>query len=233
MGRTRNRLFISDLQIPFHAAKALEFCKSVAKEFQVAPEDVFNVGDETDQYFGSLFDKDPDALHTPNSEIAESVDELKRWYRTFPEMKLATSNHGIRWAKRAFKAGIPSQILRPYREIIQAPRGWVWKDEWLIPTPAGLIVMFHGMGYSGMNAARAATLDCRANVIFGHLHSHAALIPVTTRTGSTWGMNVGCLIDLPAYAFHYGKDSRWKPWRGVGVVADDGRRPMLIPYEGP
>ncbi len=224
-------LFISDLQIPFAAPKALAFCKSVQKEFKIPAENICCVGDEVDEYFGSQFKKDPDALHTPNSEIRVSREMLQSWYKAFPLMKLAISNHGLRWAKKAFEAEIPSQMLKPYQEIIGAPSGWVWKDRWLIKGAKVPILMIHGMGYGGQSGARNAAIDAGMNTVIGHLHSHAGVSYVNTVGQKIWGLNTGCLIDEKAYAFNYGRDMRHKPVLGVGVVLDGGLTPLFIPYE--
>lgn len=223
-------LFISDLQIPFEAADALKFCKAVQKEFKIPDDAIYNVGDEVDQYFGSAYKKDPNGWHTANSELAASREKLTRWYRAFPDMKLAVSNHGLRWAKKAFEAEIPSQMIRPYQEIIHAPQTWVWKSEWVIKTKYP-IKMIHGMGYSGQTAHRNAAMDHGMNVVIGHLHSNAGIAIINTHGQRIWGMNVGCLIDEESYAFAYNKYQRQKPILGVGVVVDGGLTPIFIPYE--
>jgi hypothetical protein len=223
-------LFISDLQIPFEAANALAFCLAVQREFKVPSENVYNVGDEVDQYFGSAYQKDPNGWHTPRSELAASREKLLRWYRAFPEMKLAISNHGLRWAKKAFDAEIPSEMLRPYQDIIHAPPGWKWRDAWDIKTKYP-IRMIHGMGYNGQAAHRQAALDFGMNIVIGHLHSHAGVALIRTQGQRIWGMNVGCLIDDEAYAFAYNKHQRQRPILGCGVVVDGGLTPIFVPYE--
>lgn len=224
-------LFISDLQIPFHSRHSLAFCRAVQKEFRIPPENVYCVGDEVDEYFGSQFNKDPDAIHTPNSEIRASKEVLQGFYRAFPLMKLAVSNHGLRWAKKAFEAEIPSQMLRPYQEIIGAPKGWVWKDRWVIKGKRAPILMIHGMGYGGQSGARNAAMDSGMNTVIGHLHSHAGVSYINTVGRNIWAMNTGCLIDVDAYAFNYGRDMRNKPVLGCGVVLDGGITPVFVPYE--
>ena len=114
-------LFIPDLQIPFHHKRALDFVSYVKRHYKIRDENCFCLGDETDQYFGGMWKKDPNARHTANSEIEESVDELKRWYAVFPKMKLAISNHGTRWIRKASEAEIPSIVMKQYESIIQAP----------------------------------------------------------------------------------------------------------------
>lgn len=228
---TERYLFISDLQIPFEAPDALKFCKAVVKEFKIPFTNIYNVGDEVDQYFGGLWEKDPDALHTPNSELYESKQRLLKWYREFPNMKLAISNHGLRWAKRAFKAGIPSQMIKPYQDLIEAPKGWVWKEEWTIKAANAEIVMIHGLGFGGVHAHRQAAIDYGKNVVMGHLHANAGVAWVSTKGKSCWGLATGCLVDVDAYAFTYGKYNRNKPALGVGVVIDGGLTPIFVPYE--
>jgi UDP-2,3-diacylglucosamine pyrophosphatase LpxH len=223
-------LFISDLQIPFEHPDALAFCKEVQKRYKIDEDAVYCVGDELDLYHGSLHKKDPDADLTPNQEFELAKIKLKEWYKAFPKMKLATSNHGLRWLRKAFEADIPSQILRPYRSLIEAPRGWVWKDRWNIQGAAEQISMIHGMGYSGMYAHRQMALDLGTNVVHGHLHSNAGISFVKTDERQIWGMNVASLIDIPSYAFKYGKYNRNKPMLSVGLALEGGRMPVLVPF---
>lgn len=224
-------LFVSDTQIPFEAAGALPFVKAVQREFRIASDAVYHVGDEVDCYFAGAWDKDPDAQHTPLSELKESKDKLRRWYRAFPEMKLAISNHGLRWARKASSAGIPSSLLRAYHDILEAPKGWQWREHWHIKMARDSVYLFHGMGYGGTYAYRQAAVDKGMNVVFGHLHANAGIAHIVTDAAERWGMNVGCLIDPKAYAFRYGRDFKFKPWLGLGVVVDGGLTPILIPYE--
>ena len=111
-----NYLIISDLQIPFHEPKALEFCLYLVKHYKINKEHVICVGDEVDQYFGSKYPLSPDAPLSPIEELKSSIEELKRWYDAFPVMRLCISNHGIRWMKKASESGIPSRLLRSCKE---------------------------------------------------------------------------------------------------------------------
>lgn len=224
-------LFISDLQIPFEAEGALAFCKAVAKDFGVDPDNIYCVGDEVDQYFGSLYKKDIDGSHTANQEIAETKTRLRGWFRAFPDLKIATSNHGQRWARKAFEAEIPAQMMKSYQEVLGAPEGWRWRDFWDIKADKREIRMIHGVGYGGMYAFRHAALDQGKCVVFGHLHANAGISHIVTSSQKIYGMNTGCLIDVQAYAFNYGKDNRFKPWLGLGVIVDGGLTPILVPYE--
>lgn len=226
-----NYLIVSDTQIPFHAPRALEFVKYLRKTFKVPPENCYHVGDELDQYFGSLYKKHPDMKYSATGELKASIDELKRWYDAFPKMKLATSNHGLRWVSKFVEAEIPTQLLRPYREIIQAPDGWQWKDEWIVKAERMHFRIIHGTPYSGKDGHLNACLDAGVSTAIGHLHSFAAVNHVHLNTGKRlWAMNVGSLINEAELAFHYSRNHRRLAVCGAGVVLNGGTMPVFVPY---
>ena len=229
---SENYLICSDTQKPYEAEHALKFVKYVRSHFKIPDENCMHCGDETDQMHGSLYPKGTEYTHTPSGEISAAKEKMKEWYAAFPKMKLAISNHGLRWLKKATAAEIPSELLRQYRDVFEAPIGWQWKEEWIINCkhPFRLI---HGMGYSGKDGARNATIDAGMSTAIGHLHSHAGICYLKTqgRKDLIWGMNVGCLIDVESFAFKYGKYNRFQPCLGVGVVLDSGKQPVWIPYE--
>jgi hypothetical protein len=225
-----NYLICSDLQIPYEAENALKFCKYVQKVFKISKENVLNVGDEIDSFHGGLWPKGADYLHTPREELMIAIEKLKQWYDAFPICRVAISNHGLRWLKKASNAEIPSMLIRDYKEIIKAPAGWHWRDTWEIKASKQNFILTHGMGYSGADAHRKMALDFGMSVAHGHLHSHAGVAHIKTDTQKLWGMNTGCLIDVEAYAFKYAKYSRFKACLGVGVVLDGGTTPIWIPY---
>jgi hypothetical protein len=224
-----NYLIISDLQIPFEHPKALEFCLKVQKEFKICKTNILCVGDEIDGYWASRFPKDPDAIITARGELKLARERLKAWYKAFPFCRVAISNHGLRWAAKAYESFIPSEIIRPYKEIIEAPNGWMWADEIVVKakTPFRMV---HGVGYSGLQGARNAAIDSGMNTVIGHLHSHASVNYITTGKKQIWSMNAGCLISQEAMAFHYAKNSRFKATLSCGVVLGDGQLPMVVPF---
>lgn len=222
-------LVISDLQIPFEAEKALEFCVYLKRHYKIPDENVLNVGDELDCYHGGRWPKDPNGHYSATGELAAAKAKLKDWYRAFPKMKLAISNHGLRWVRKATAAEIPSEMLRSYRDIIEAPDGWQWKDEWIF-NEKHPFRMIHGMGYSSVNSQRNAALDAGMSTVHGHL-VHAGISYVKTANQWLWGMCVASLIDTTQYAFEYGKESRFKPCLGAGIVGNKGSMPIWVPYE--
>lgn len=232
-----NYLFCSDTQGPYQISGCIRFLKRVQKEYKIEKENVYHVGDETDGYNGSDYPKSPDAKTSPMQEIAETKEFIKEFSEAFPLLKIAHSNHMLRWPSKAKKSMIPIALLKEHKEIIGAPDGWIWKPEWIIKDKH-TFRMIHGVGYSGKDGARNAAIDAGMSTVIGHIHSFAGISII--RTGGVmsnkaaleiWAMNVGCLIDIESYAFDYGKDNRSKPCLGAGVVIDSGKRPIWIPYE--
>jgi hypothetical protein len=205
----------------------------VQKEFNVPKHNILCVGDELDMYFGSHYPRDPDARMSAMDEIDASIRILKEWYAKFPNMHLCTSNHGMRWIKKALAAEIPSQLLKGYREIIDAPDTWQWKDEWIFKAKNKTFRMIHGSEYSGQMGARNAALDSKLSTLIGHIHSFGGVSHVRTNGygEQLWAMNTGCLIDVKQFAFQYSRANRNQPTLGCGVVLDGGKTPLFVPLE--
>lgn len=231
MANTDQRyLVISDLQIPFEAEYALPFCKAVKKYYKIPDENVYCVGDETDQYFGGLYKRSPDALHSAVTELEDARKTLKQWYRAFPQMKLAISNHGTRYWRKALEAEIPSQLLRRYEEVIEAPPGWKWKKRWVVKTKFPFAIE-HGDDWGSQTPHVQAALHLGMSVMMGHHHSIFGVEYLKTAGLDVWGACIGALIDADQYAFEYSRRMKRKPINGIAVVVDDGRKVILEPYE--
>lgn len=225
-----NYLIFSDWQEPFGAEKAVQFGLYLKRHFKIKDENVYNVGDETDQYFGGMWKKSPDAKHTPNSELADTLERLHAWYAAFPQMKLCISNHGTRWMRKAAEAEIPSQMLRRYEEVIQAPKGWVWKKHWRVNAKKPFMVE-HGDDWGGPMPHLNAAIHNGLSTAMGHHHSKAGIEHIKTNGMEVWGMVTGSLIDFEQYAFDYARNAKFKPKLGSGVVLDGGKMPIWVPYE--
>lgn len=223
-------LFISDLQIPFEHKKALEFCRHIKRQYKIPDENVYCVGDELDEFWGSMFDKDGEFEHTPNQEIDESITRLRDWYIAFPKMKIAESNHGIRWKKKAMHAQIPLQMIKSYKEVFHMPPDWLFKKRWDIEAKLP-IIMVHGDSWGGQFPHKNAAIHLARNVVMGHHHSLAGIEHVKTDGYDIWGMVSGCLIDFERYAFNYGRDHKMKPQVGASIVLDDGKTPVWLKLE--
>lgn len=223
-------LILSDLQIPFEHADALKFCKYVKRHFKIPDENILNVGDELDEYWGGLYQQDINAEHTANQEIDEANKRLVDWYIAFPKMKLAISNHGTRYWRKALHANIPNQLLKSYQEVIKSPPGWEWKKSWLINCKHPFILE-HGDDWGGQYPHKTAAIHNGISYAIGHHHSVAGVEYVKTNNYDIWGMSVGCLINFEKYAFNYARSYKFKPQIGCGIVLDEGKTAIWLPMK--
>lgn len=223
-------LLIPDLQIPFEHYKALNFCRTLKDHYRIPDSNILCLGDEVDNLSGGMYPKSPDGDHTPKGEIREAQMKIREWAGVFPEMKVCTSNHGMRWIKKASAAEIPSQMLKAYQDVLKIPEKWKYADSWTIPTKHPFKII-HGMEYSGKTPYRVAAELSPISIAFGHLHSSAGICRVITNEKDIWSMNCGSLIDKESYAFAYGKYHKFHACNGASIVFNKGTTPVLIPLD--
>lgn len=230
--RAEGYLVVPDLQAPFHAPGGLDFVERVRREFAIPKDNVLLAGDEVDNFHGKGADKkqDPDALHTPAQELLAAKEELRRWYSAYPNVRVARSNHGTRYERRASEANISSQWMKLYRDVIEAPLGWQWQDRWIIHATKQPFVLEHG--HEGATKTEGKVLENGYSTVHGH-QTQAQITWLSNHLGRRlWGMCVGGLIDHDTYAFAYAKKYRRRTDNGVGVILDGGRIPLWVPYFG-
>lgn len=217
-------LAVSDLQEPFAHKDAFEFIAAVREHYGTTTT-VF-IGDEVDFHGVSpRFPIDPDGL-SPGNELDAAIRALRKWYDLFadePLVRVCTSNHTGRIFKKAFQAGIPRNFLRKVGEFLEAPDSWQWRDHWEIDG----VRYEHGDAQGGMYAARSLALSNRVSTVIGHHHSHGGVNYLANDTDVLFGLNTGCLIDRHAYVFEYGKQAKFKPTLGCGLVLEGV--PQFVP----
>ena len=214
-------LVFPDLHIPWHHRGALEFLKNTYKKHKC--DTIVCLGDEVDFHNISFHRSNPN-LCSASEELEKSLVYLKEFYKAFPKVKVCTSNHTSLPFRRALDCGLPSQLMRSYREFLKAPKGWEWRDEWMIDG----VSYIHGEALgSSLSALKNAVVKRRINTVFGHLHSEAGLYFSATNHNINFAMNCGCLVDAKAIAFEYAKAYALKPVLACGVVLDGV--PSLIP----
>jgi hypothetical protein len=225
MSEELNALVVSDLQIPFEHPDALIFSLAVKEKFFKGRRALnINIGDEVDQHTLGKWAKDPNGM-SAGFEFEASKDRLKAWAKEYPKTYVCISNHTYRVFKTAKNAGIPSQFLRTIGEAYDLPGTWQWRDRWVF----GNVVFEHGENVSGKAAALMAAEQNRMSTVIGHQHSFGGVVHSATFNSQIYGMNVGCLIDIEAYAFHYGVNYRKKPTLGLGVIV--GGIPLFVPMQ--
>lgn len=220
-------LAIGDLHIPFHHRDAFAFLKEVNRVHR--PTMIINMGDLEDWHSLGSYDHDPDGL-SAGFELMAIRDGVKPLFSLFPKMKICTSNHGARPWRAAFKFGIPSELIKSYKEILQMPDGWEIADSWEIDG----VKYQHGEGFSGLTGAIKSALANMQSTVIGHIHSFAGIQYSANSKFLIFGFNVGCLIDRHAYAFEYGKHLASKPILGVGLITEGIPTyiPMLLDEKG-
>lgn len=223
-----NHLVISDLQIPFEHPHALSFCKSIKVGYNIPDNNVYCVGDEFDKYWAGLYRKDPDSLYTSSGEVYESIKRIKLWYDVFPTLKLCESNHGTRDRRLAFESGIPSIMMRQYRDVIECPKTWLWQKRWRVESKYPFMVE-HGDDYSGQFPHVQAAICNGMSTAIGHYHAKAGVEYIRTAGLNIWAAASGCLINEETYAFQYAKNHKYKPVLGVTVILGDGQRAYFEP----
>jgi len=207
----KNILCISDTQFPFHHKDTYAFLIAVAEKYEI--DTVVHQGDEVDFHALGRWSVNPDG-YSAGYELELAIEAMHVMYALFPKAYVCTSNHTVRPLKKAFDSGIPRAFMKDYHEFLDAPKGWKWADRWVIDD----IIFEHGENVSGPNAALNAAKQNMQSTSIGHQHSFGGVKYYSSYNKTIFGMNTGCLIDINAYAFAYGRKSRVKPTLGCGVI---------------
>jgi hypothetical protein len=217
-------LVTPDLQAPFQHQDSLEFLSAV--DYQFKCDEWINIGDEMDFHTLSVSHQPDVNGMSFSEEYNEAMKFFAKMYKRFPRTKVCVSNHTVRPLKKAWFAGIPSVFLRSYEEFMKAPPGWKWAQSWEVDG----VKYEHGEGVAGQNGHIKCATENRQSTVIGHLHSFAGINYINNpKKEMIFGFNVGCLINMEAYAFHYGQHWRKKPTLGCGVIANG--TPHFIPLK--
>ncbi len=206
-------LILPDIHAPYHWGGTLALCRTLKKRLK--PDRVVCIGDLADQHGWSQYEREPDSLGQGTEDLA-TLAFCRELYSIFPRVLACVGNHDCRLAKRAARAGLPSRLHLTISDMYQSPAGWEWADRHVIDS----VVYQHGEGFSGAQAALKAAVANRQSTVIGHVHSAAGVAYASNGVNRIFGMSVGCLIDVEAPAFRYGRTTAAKPVLGYGVVID-------------
>lgn len=215
MTNKNNFLFIGDIHLPFEHPRALQFCKSLQKDFDIPHENIYSVGDVLDLYHFSRWPKSPEAKVTVSQELDLCREKIRKWAKAFPELKIAESNHDSRIMKKAIDADLPSQVIKSLHDIFEMPNSWQIKDQYVICGPD--ILVCHGEEYTD---ALQAAIAYGLNVVQGHHHSKFGVQYRASKMQQLWGAATGWLGDWESFAFAYGLKSKHKMILGSIVVVN-------------
>jgi hypothetical protein len=213
-----NILFVGDLHAPFILPGYLEFCKGLYAKHSCSR--VIFIGDLLDQHAMSFHTTDPDGF-SPGDELKYAKKQLIPWYEAFPITDVMMGNHDFRIQRQAKGAGLPKFVLKPYKEVIEAPEGWTFHDNDL--ELDNDILVTHGSIGDAITRAK----DARQSVIQGHLHTKAYVQWAVSNKDKIFGMQTGCGLDRSSYAAAYANDNAKKPVIAAGLLLDGGKLPVV------
>lgn len=213
-------LIVGDLHAPYMHADAIQFLKSVKDKY--APSEVLFMGDERDGHSDSYHEHDPE-LPSSKDELELAIKQLTPLYKLFPKAVVLESNHGSLFYRKALTAGIPGSVLKDYREVLRAPKKWVWKYDYVLESKLGNIYCHHGKSGSYEKLSK----NMGMSAVQAHFHNKFYICYWSSPNGLYWDANAGCLVDNKSRAMAYGKNNLQKPIVGCMIVVDGV--PQLIP----
>lgn len=211
---------IPDLHEPFTHPMFLDFVQDTFEQYNVNR--YHFIGDIADNHAISFWEHDPDG-HSSGDEYEHTKARIDLWYNLFPYATVSIGNHDERHFRVAKKAGLSAHFIQDYKKVWNTPR-WKWEFSHEIDG----IHYTHGTGTSGKDAAFNLATQKRMSTVIGHVHSYAGIKWHSNPHNAIFGMNVGCGIDVRAYAFAYGRDLPVRPMLGCGIVLD-GWMPIFVP----
>lgn len=227
-GKFNNILFISDMHIPYGHPDTYQFLKAIKEVLK--PELVVCLGDELDYHAISFHKPNPDLL-SPGDELNLAIKQIQPYFELFPEMLLVDSNHGSLVYRKVKDAGIPIHVIKPYNDVIGAPKGWSWHEDLLITTKDdSKVYVCHGRSNNTLKESQLHGM----NFVSGHWHSTYGINYWANKERLYWSMSCGCLVDQKSLAYEYAKNFSKKFIVGTGVLMNGQPRllPMMLNQNG-
>lgn len=213
-------LVIGDLHSPAMHKDTVKFLKAIKAKFK--PNRVILTGDEINFEAISYHEHNPD-LPGAADELNQAIRALQPIYKLFPKADILESNHTSLMYRKLVTAGLPSVMMKSYREILKAPKGWNWHFDLIVKTPQGPIYMHHGKTSSIEKLSKNMSM----HAIQGHYHSKFYISYWANPNGLFFDANAGTFADHHHLAMAYAKNSIPKGIHGVIVIVDGV--PQLIP----
>jgi predicted phosphodiesterase len=214
-------LVVSDLHNPATHPGALTFCCDLYEKYNC----------NKVVFIGDIVDHQAISFHANNPECPGSKDEyqlafncIRPWLKVFPKAVVTIGNHDRRVLRLAESVNIPKVYLRDFADIWQTP-GWMWVKDTVIDE----VYYFHGEGRSGIHPAWNAMKDYLMPVVMGHCHSASGVKWSANPNKRTFGLDTGCLIDIDAFQFTYGKHMRSRPMLSAAIVLDGIPQHIIMP----
>lgn len=216
-------LSFSCTHFPYIHPKAIKFLKSVRKEYRC--DTVVCLGDLFDYHCLSNYQKEADQILSAESEHQLAIEQAKELYSNFPRVLCTTSNHDLRPFRAAATLGMSSRFLKNYADILDAPKGWKFSDEFIIDN----VSYSHGERAKTNKPAIWLAKNNFMSSCIGHFHTQMCVDYFSNNLTRLFGVSVGCLLNNDAIVFRYNKSHACKPMIGCAVIVEGN--PHIIPLE--
>ena len=208
------------MHCPYQHPDAIKFLAKIKEEYE--PDTIINIGDEIDFHAMSFHPSDA-SLYSAGDELKAAREVIWQLEELFPKMTVIESNHGSLAYRKAKVAGIPKEILRPYKQILDV-KYWEWVPYLEMTLPNKQPCFFiHGISAN----TRTLMTSKMMSSVQGHYHEKFEIVFQGNGERLNFGMTVGCLIDDSSMAFHYNKVFAKRPIVGCGMIIDS--QPILQP----
>ncbi|KKN16027.1 hypothetical protein LCGC14_0979890 [marine sediment metagenome] len=197
------------------------FCRDLRRKFKTTKTII--KGDICDHHAISFHAANP-MCPGPNDEYQLTKQRMRLWHKDFPRAIITIGNHDMRVIRLAESVNIPPQYLRNFNTIWNTPT-WKWVEDIIIDG----VYHFHGTGRSGLYPAYNAMKDHLMSVSMGHCHTASGVKWSANPDQRTFGMDVGCGIDVDAWQFAYGKHMRKRPILSAAVIINGIPQHFIMP----
>ena len=130
-----------------------------------------------------------------------AIERIRKYIAAFPDLDWILGNHDNRLIQQAGLVNIDRRCMKNHSELFELPKTWkIHDDELLLDS----VLYKHGINCCGKDGAINAAISERMSLVMGHTHAFAGCKYSANKRDIIFGMNVGCGIDIAAYAFAYG-----------------------------
>ncbi len=213
--RDKPRLVFSDVHAPFNHPNYLQFLKDTHKKYG-CKEEVICLGDLIDHHAISRHqsETDSDGAYT---ELDRAIEEIAKYVEVFPKCILTLGNHDRIPVRQCAFLGIGERFVKSLSELVGLPSTW----RVVIAEVVDGVFCTHGIGCGGKDGAINTAIVERRSVAIGHYHAFGGCKYSANRDSIIFGLNTGCGVDHEAYAFAYGKHSKFKETMGCGIIYNE------------
>lgn len=202
---------IGDTHFPFVHPYYLEFLQDMFHARGVTK--IVHIGDMVDHHAISRHLSEPDGLGAMQ-EFECAMEHVRLYTEAFPEATLLLGNHDRIPERQAAELGLPSFYVKSFAELFELPKSWTVTSRLVFND----VVYEHGINWSGKTGALNKAVAQMQSCVIGHSHSFGGCTGSANVQKYVFGLNSGCGIDIDAYAFRYGKYSKYRETLGCGIV---------------